>query len=394
MNNFSVLYPAEIKKIFAKKAVWIATVLGLIFILLVSLTNFSSDGMRAYVKYQEDILCAISGQKMDEKFFENFHNVIEKELEEHPEKYEKIYANDPGAVYMNAASNVGMYALYDYLYNTVRNRDLIPNLTADEFYEAMRNDIVHDGLEIGSSTEEIDTWLSEYDSIDKPIDYSYAMAYQNILDGLFIIGWILVLIIAIALSGVFADEKTYKTDALILSSKNGKTPICVIKIVAGITFALIETVILLGVSFGVNILLDGGTGWNAVIQNVIPSSPWNITIATMVLIYLGLAILVSIFFAVTNMITSHLTKSAVVTMAIHAAVIFVGLFNIPGKLGIIAKLWQLRPTMALYYGTFCNTYMYGKLNNIQVTIIMYMSLTILFATMLVVFYKRSQVESR
>lgn len=377
-----------------KKAVWIATVLGLIFILLVSLTNYSSDGMRAYVKYQEETLSAISGQKMNDKFFEEFHNVVEKELEEHPERYEKIYANDPGAVYMNASANVGMEALYDYFYNVIRDRVAVPGMTADEFYESMRYNIERDGLDIGCSKEEIDTWLEIYDSIDKPISYSYAMAYENILDVLFIIGWVLILIIAIALSGVFADEKTYRTDAMILSSKNGRIPVCLVKIAAGITFALLQTILLLGICLGIMFAFYGTTGWNAMIQNVIPSSPWNITIGNMVLIYLGLAILVGTFFAVTNMILSHLTKSAVATMAIHAAIIFVGLFNVPGKLGLIAKLWQLRPTIALHYGTFCNTYMYGVLNNVQISVVLYMGLTILFALILVLSYKKSQVESR
>lgn len=394
MNNVSVLYRAELRKIFAKKAVWIATILGLIFILLVSLSNFYSEGTRAYFKYEKDTLLTISGQKMDEAFFEEYRNVIERELEVHPERYEKIYVIDPGAVFMNAASNVGMYALYSYIYSTVRDINVIPSLTAAEFYEAMRYGIELEGFELGSSKQEIDEWLEIFDSVDLPIAYSYAMAYRLIVDGLYIIGWILVLIIAIALSGVFADEKTYRTDALVLSSKNGRIPVCIAKIFAGITFAVLETIILLGAGSGIMFLFYGTTGWKAMIQNVIPSSPWNITIGNMVLIYLGLAILLSVFFAVTNLILSHMTKSAVATMAIHAAIIFVGLFNMPGKFGFIAKIWQLRPTIVLYSKTFCNTYMYGGFNNVQITAILYMSLTILFAVILVLSYKKSQAESR
>lgn len=394
MNNMSVLYKAELKKIFSKKAVWIATVLGLIIILLAGFTNLSADGAKAYVKYQEDTLIALSGQEMDAAFFEEYHRLIEKELEEHPERYENIFANDPGAAYMNASANVGMDALYDYFYNVIRDRSMIPGMTEDEFYASMRNDIEHDGLEIGCSREEIDTWLKIYDGIEKPISYSYALAYVNLLDVLFFIGWGLVLIIAIALSGVFADEKTYRTDALVLSTKNGRIPICMVKIAAGVTFAAVQTLLFLGVCFGVMFAFYGVTGWDAMIQNVIPSSPWNITIGIMVLIYVGLAVLVGIFFAVTNMILSHLTKSAVATTAIHAAIVFAGLFNVPTKLGLMAKLWELRPTMALYYGTFCNTYMYGQLNNVQMSVIIYLSLAIIFATILVISYRRSQIESR
>lgn len=394
MSNLSVLYKAELKKIYSKKAVWIATVLGLFIILLVGFTNLSADGAKAYVKYQEDTLTSISGQKMDAAFFEEYHSRIEKELEEHPERYENIYANDPDAVYMNASANVGMDALYDHFYNVIRNRSEIAGMADEEFYAAMRSDIEHDGLEMGCSQEEIDTWLAIYDGIEKPITYSYALAYVNLLDVLFLIGWGLVLIITIALSGVFADEKTYRTDALVLASRNGRIPICMIKIAAGITFALLQTILFLGVCFGVMCAIYGVTGWEAMIQNVIPPSPWNITIGKMLLIYMGLALLVGIFFAVTNMILSHLTKSAVATTAIHAAIVFAGLFNVPTKLGLVAKLWQLRPTMALYYGTFCNTYMYGRLNNVQMSVVIYAGLAIILTAVLALSYKKSQIESR
>lgn len=394
MNNMAVLYRAELKKILGKRAVWISTVLGLLFILLVGLNNLSSDGMKMYVKKQEGALTAISGQKLDESFLNNYHSLIAKELEEHPEQYGEAGSYELGEVYAKASANIEMKALYDYLYNVIRDKSLIPGVTADEFYEAMRYDIEHDGAELGCSDGEMDEWLEIYDSIDKPIAYSYAMSYENILDVLFIIGWILVLSISIALSGAFADEKTYRTDALILSTRNGRLPICMVKIAAGVTFALIQTVLLLGVCLGTMFAFYGATGWNAMIQNAIPSSPWNITIGTMVLIYLGLAVLVSVFFAVTNMTLSHLTKSAVATLALHAAIIFAGLFNVPGKLGTVAKLWQIRPTMALYYGTFCNTFMYGRFNNVQISVILYMIFTIIMGVMLILSYKRSQVESR
>ena len=87
----------------------------------------------------------------------------------------------------------------------------VETVTGEIFYEKMREDIISDGRELGASEEEINVWLKEYDSIDKPIKYYYAESYSNILDVLFFIGWVLFLNIAIALSGVFADEKTYRT---------------------------------------------------------------------------------------------------------------------------------------------------------------------------------------
>lgn len=394
MNSFFLLYKAEIKKILSRKSVWIAMAISIGLVLLVGMTNLSADGHSAYVKEQEELLKAISGRPIDDEFLDSFKEEIKMQIDAHPELYDKMAAYDPGAVYQNAAANMGKSALYDLLYTVVRDREKVSKVTADEFYEAMREDIIKDGSELGASDEELNTWLEIYDGIEKPMVYSYALAYLNLIDVLFIIGWALILNISIALAGIFADEKTYRTDAMILSSKNGRLPVCAAKIAAGSTIAVTEAIVLLGLCIGVMFFFYGTTGWNAMIQNVIPSSPWNITIGTMMLLFITLAVLASIFFAMTNILLSLLTKSSVATMAIHAAIIFIGLFNNPGKMGIIAKLWQLRPTMLLYYGSFCNTFRYGRMNNVEISALIYGICIIIFASVLLISYKKTQVESR
>lgn len=394
MNDLFILYREEIKKILSKRSVWIAMGASLLFVLLVGFTNFSADGHGAYVKTQEKTLTEISGQKLDQEFLDAYHARVDKEIREHWDRYEKISAYDPGAMYQNASAATGQKALYDLLYTIAKNREKVAEVTETELYAAMRENIIKDGREIGSSEEEIGEWLTVYDGIEKPIVYSYALAYLNILDVLFIIGWALIICISIALAGMFADEKTNRTDAIILASRKGRTPVCMAKILAGVSVALFQAVILLGGCFGMMFAFYGTAGWNFMIQNVIPSSPWNITIGKMVLICLALAALVSIFFAMTNVLLSQITKSAVITMALHAAVIFAGLFNMPGKMGLAAKLWQLRPTMLMYYGTFCNTYMYGKLNNVEASFCIYGIGIILMVFILIRSYGRSQIESR
>ena len=394
MNNTFSLYKTEIRKILSKKSVWIAMAVSIALVLAVGVINLSAYGRSADVKEQEELLTAISGSTIDDVFLDNFRNEMENKIDENPEFFDMLAAYDPGTVYQNAAGQIGKSALYDYLYDVTRDREKVAAITSDEFYKAMREDIIHDGRVLGSSEAELDTWLEIYDGIEKPMVYSYALAYRNILEVLYIIGWALILNISIALAGIFADEKTFRTDAMILSSKNGRLPVCLAKIAAGSTIAVSEAVILLGLCLGVMFLFYGTTGWNAMIQNVIPSSPWNTTAGTMTLIYFALAVLISILFAMTNALSSLLTKSAVVTMAIHAAAIFAGRFNIPGKAGIIKKYWQLRPTMVLYSGTFCNTFRYGNLNNVETSILGYCICIAIFVAALLTSYRKTQVESR
>ena len=394
MNSFFILYKAEIAKIISKRAVWIAMAIGLIFVFLMGLTNLSSEGHISYVKSSRDTLSKLEGMEMNDDFFADFQKEVTEELKNNPDKYKALMAYDPGAAFMNGANAIGKASLFDGIYNVVRDRSLVETVTGESFYEKMREDIISDGIELGASDEEINVWLKEYDSIDKPIKYYYAESYSNILDVLFFISWVLFLNIAIALSGVFADEKTYRTDALILSAKKGRSTLCLSKIGAGVSVALFQGVLIIGFLFGIMFVFFGVKGSAGMIQNIIPSSPWNITIGQMVAIFILLAFITTCFFAFTNMLLSHLTHSAVATMAIHATILFAGLFNVPGKMGIIAKLWQLRPTMALYYGTFCNTFRYGALNNIQVSMLAYGVCMVIFAVILLITYTNSQVESR
>lgn len=394
MNNFRSLYLAELKKVVSRKMVWIALAAGLAFVLLVVMINFSSNGMTAYVKYQSDILGEISGQKMDESFFANFRDKVNAEISEHPERYEENNTQNSGTVFMYAAENIGQRALYFSIYNVLKDSDAVETVTADSFYEAMRHNIIHDGKVLGAAENEIDTWMKEYDSIEKPIAYSYAMSYASILEVLFLVGWVLFLNISVALCGLFSDEIRNRTDALILSSKNGRFPVGLAKLLSGISVSLVQTIVLLGGCFGIMFAFYGTEGWTAVIQNVIPTSPWNISIGGMVMIYALLAIVTSILFALVNAALSHLTKSSTATMAIQAAILFAGLFNIPAKVGWIAKIWQLRPTMALYYGTFCNMFLYGNLNNVEMSLIIYLTASFILTLYLIISYKKSQVKSR
>lgn len=394
MNSFWIMYKAEIVKIISKKAVWIAMAIGLIFIFLMGLTNLSSEGHISYVKNSRDVLSKIEGSEMNEDFFADFQEEVSKELKDNPDKYEALMAYDPGTAFLNGADAVGKKALFDLIYNVVRDKSLVEKVTDDTFYEKMREDIISDGKELGASEKEIRVWLNEYDSIEKPLKYYYAGSYSNILDVWFFIGWVLFLNIAIALSGVFADEKAYRTDALILSAKKGRSTLCLSKIAAGVSVALFQGLVIIGFLFGVMFAFFGAEGSTGMIQNIIPSSPWNITIGQMVRIFILLAFMTTCFWAFTNMLLSHITHSAVATMATHAAILFAGLFNVPGKMGIIAKLWQLRPTMALYYGTFCNTYRYGSMNNVQASILSYGICMAIFAVILFLSYQKAQVESR
>lgn len=396
MNSFSIMYLAELKKIFSKKSVWIAMAIGILLVLFMGFTNLSAEGHLSYVKDSRETLTNYDGREIDGNFIIDFQTEVNAEIAANPERYDKLMAYDPGTAFMNAADSIGKKSLYDFLYNTVREKEKIPTVTVEEFYEILKKDIVDDATSFGSTEDEINKWLEKYDSTEKPIKYYYCLGYSNILDIMFFIGWVMFLNISIALSGVFSDEKTYKTDAIILSTKQGRKPLCLVKIAAGISAALIECVVLFGFTFGLLFTFFGFGGGKGAIQLLIPSSPWNITIFQMFLIYVGLAMVTAIMYALTNMFFSNLTHSSVATLAIHTAILILGLFEFPntGGLESISRLWKLRPTMSLHYGTFCNTYLYGGMNAPVASFLIFGAVILVLIALIIGMYKNSQVESR
>lgn len=52
------------------------------------------------------------------------------------------------------------------------------------------------------------------------------------------------------------------------------------------------------------------------------------------------------------------------------------------------------PIKPLYYGTFCNTFMYGRLNNVEASFLIFIICIALMMLILNLTYKRSQVASR
>ena len=50
--------------------------------------------------------------------------------------------------------------------------------------------------------------------------------------------------------------------------------------------------------------------------------------------------------------------------------------------------------MALYSGTFCNTFRYGSMNNVEASVLIYCICIAVIAAVLPALYGKTQVESR
>ena len=157
-----------------------------------------------------------------------------------------------------------------------------------------------------------------------------------------------ILAMAICLAGVFADEHSRKTDQLILSSKYGRNPLYLAKILAGISFAVLF-VLLICVASALEIyFLYGLEGFGAAFQLIMPSFSYPITAGESLLIVFGMLGFAAALTGMFAMVLSEALHSSLGTLAITVGIIILSMFfpsfAIPERYRLVSQLWSYLPS--------------------------------------------------
>ena len=413
MKIFGTLYWMELKKILTKKAIYITLLVGLVFFGLVELSNAIFEKYEYPDKtvtgleleaLQREAGEQITGEKMDDAFYEKARKEITDYKETHKEEI-KIMEEKNGADHTDlwySADRTGQEWLLNKEYRSYsRDTDrykLFMEGSSAEIEESKRNNIIKNFEEDKLTDVEKDYWLKEYDSIPKPFVYSYAQGYYTFYTILSVMIWLVFVLIIIGLSGVFADENTFRTDALILSSRNGRGKVCLAKLAAGLTYSVMAMITVFSVCILMPMTIWGAKGLDTPIQNILPGCAYNMTIGQSIELIFGIGILLSVLFGAFTMMLSHIFRNTTPVLSIQLGILLVCIFSIPEKLGLISKIWTLRPTYFLQADTFFKYRLFNisniRLNCFEMAGIVYPVLGILFFILTMMLYKRSEVTSR
>ena len=412
MKIFGTLYRTELKKILSKKAIYITFIVGFAFISLVELSNMLfdnhdfPDGKKTgveYEMYEREVGEKKTGLKMDDDFYESMRRELLEYQENHKDEIQEIkkdgedydeiwYASD------RTGNNWLLSKEYRSLSHDIDRMDLLLKGSAAQISEAKRNLIISNMEENKLTEAEIEYWLDQYDKIEKPFVYSYANGYSSFYACLLVIIWLVFMIIIIGLSGVFADENSYKTDALILSSRYGRGKICLAKLIAGITFSVGTALFVLSLCLAMPLIAWGGKGWNTPIQNILPACTHNLTIGESIYLIFGLGITVSILFGIFTMMLSHIFRNTTPVLAIQIGILLISIFEVPYRYVGLTKIWMIRLVSILRERSFVfdRLYIFSgiKLNCFQMAGIIYSILFIIFFIMTIEMYRKSEVRSR
>ena len=178
---------------------------------------------------------------------------------------------------------------------------------------------------------------------------------SNLLKSFQALGFFVLLLSAVGLSGVYARETTDNMYQLLLCSRYGKKELYLIKFAAGMTWiftAALLVILALLIPFSIIYGMDGA---GEMLQLVKPLSMLPCTIGQMLVACLRVYLLAAVLFASITMLLSLITQNSLAVTCGLLGYLMIDLFaSVPDRFRVLQAVWSLRPNAVLMNTGFVN----------------------------------------
>ncbi len=422
MSNFKDMYVFELRKIFKRRIVWIT--LAIMLVLSCYMGMGQALTTHTYTNTQDGSSVEVSGYEVIQTNKANALTIQgrlidDALLDEVRECYRGVYYEGDGSI--DGIEGVTVRAeiegesvaeaevrrkeqerlknIYEYVCRITGDYNAIHNISAADLYKERKDDIQERAKWQMLTEGELQYWEAQEENIAKPFVYGYADGWDWIIAEIYSLNVMLLLIIAICLSTVFAEEHVRKTDQLILCSKYGKRSLYTAKILAGVTFGLSSAGVMFLASLVPTLLIYGTGGFDVALQIYLPVTSWNITIGQAALLMFGIYLVVAVFYSVITMFLSEALRNSVAVMGImFGGMIFTLVFTPYTDCRAFNQIYDLLPTLIFGMWKFTELQMvkvFGVyLKNLQIAPILYMMCSLLMFFGGKRIYKNYQVSGR
>ena len=402
MNHFAVLTRYELKKLFQKKILWVTLLvccLAILFSLLFPLVgDYYVDKVFIDTNYNMHITDqgyrkALDGRPIDQTLLE-----------------ETI------AAYRRVPMDISPYSLteeyqtyarpYSEIFNLIRGWTRLESAAAaawtpDEsaLYAAMEQ-TMHTAWSNNYLTEgEIEYWETQLSELETPFVYAHHDGYMYILETFLTVGFMMLLYAAIALSTVFPDEHTHRTDQLILSAPLGHNTVYWAKLTAGITAGVIGALLMTLLTWSVSLGIYGTGGFDMPVQLFYTSYAGKLTIGQTCLIAYGCLLVTAVLMSVAVMFLSELLRSGIAALSVTTAMLLASaLVQVPPQYRLLGQLWDYLPTsfLAMWNVFDCRLItLFGmQFTSYQIVPVVYIAAAVLLSVLGKKLYVRYQVTGR
>ena len=323
MVLLGTLYRYELKKLFYAKVNLIAlagTIMMIVFLVISSISEIQPVSREAAKELDGR---AVDGQLIGElkpaMKVENGSTVIKINAEY--EKYDPI---------IDVITSVTGY-----------DRDLT-QLQGTEFYDLREQEMNKRIEEQRLSEREKEFWLSQEAQVSKPFVYHYHSGPANMLKSFQALGFFILLLSVVGLSGVYARETSDNMNQLLLCSRYGKKELYLIKFGAGLTWILAVAMLVVLAIFIPFSYVYGMEGMEEMLQLVKPFSMLPYTLGHMLALYMGIYLLAAVLYASVTMLLSVITQNQLAVTCGMLGYLLIDLFaELPDNFGLIQKIWLL-----------------------------------------------------
>lgn len=338
MHNFGTLLGFELKKLLVNKITILLLILFAVFLFGVTMLEYTVISPEdRFVSERE---AELEGMKLDDELM--------SEVTEEAARYGSLAEINGNSLYYHVARYInralGTYLTIPDLSVSVSAEDL----NADSFY---RNrdallDYLHDYFQLDEAEKAY--WQSRESEIAKPFTWHANYGVSAMKANFGMTAALAAITIGTCLAGIFASESRYRTDALIMCTKEGAKTLTLIKILAGEIFSLlVSTMLLISVQLP-HILFNGLHGIETACQIIVPFSSYPFTSGKLLLIYTGLFLLAGLLIGAAAILLSRVLNNVIAAGGVICFTVLADLFlTIPPKFRILSQIRFLTPLQVL-----------------------------------------------
>lgn len=333
------IYKYELKKLLCSRVNMIAMATSAVMLVLLVVSSIYEAR-----PVSREAAGKLNGSKIDEQLVEEMQPIFKyvngRTVFEVTEEYEKY---------------VPIIDVLDVMITAI-DRDIdLTKIQSGTLYDLRKRALAQRLESQGLSEKDKEFWYSLEAQIEMPFVYRYHRGPGNLLRAFQALGFFVLFLSAIGLSGSFAIENADRMNQLLLCSRYGKKELYTLKLAAGFTWILTVALIMF---FSVMIPYIGAygiEGMGEMLQLVKPLSMLPYSIGHMLAIYLGIYLVAAVLFAAVTMLLSVITQNQPATTCGLMGYLLIDLFvELPERFGILQKIWLLRPNVVLMNSGFSN----------------------------------------
>lgn len=395
MKNFGTLFGYELKKIWMRPMTWAAVLVFCAAFIAVTVQPFFRSGGATFTATDADggeisqFLTAgeqyrlrvegaraLSGQPMDEAFFQTARETIPLDRE----RFKK-----DGYFFLIDPSYCDFYIEFSEWLDG----------TAEHYYAARQNGREQSWQRL--TAEDAAYWRDMEAQVEKPFIYRPVLGPRMLMNmlGSAGLGLFLPLLVGLCLCDLYAQERRTRAGALIFSSPRGRRCLYLAKTLAGAVSAVAVTLVVVAAGGLANLLFYGPYGYDGAIQ----ISPWlwhsslPITMGQGILILLGLLLAYALLCGAATALASVWSGSGTAAMAVSVGMMIAAMTLDRTQTG----WWEFMPANLVDergLNSLQVTRLFGvQLNILQSGLLLYLLLALVLAALCWLGWRRQAAES-